>query len=767
MNLNSSHTTASSASGGEAAAADGSAFPMETSGEQQLARFCEATLALLQSNSENRSILASVLPSLAQIIGSQTPDAVEQLRHELRVWRSTTDQLKDLARIHCGDNASELVHKLDQTYSVGNSVIDALAALRSLQPPVAPLQPNADPLPDQGQDSSNGSPATIAADRQPDPVNQTGGRAAELLQQADKFQLDQNIEAAEPLYSAALVLDPELQPAYVGRGRVRLQRGAVDLALADFTRATALSPSDPLVPGMLGDAFVLSHRFAEAVDAYTRALVSNPGLTRLRYNRAVALRLAGDLERALTEFDALVEESPAHCPYYLNRGLIWFARRQLHLAAAEFKIALAHQPDSAEARERLHEVEGLLQTTGSAEVPAELPAKRPAEPAAKPAAEPAVLVETACIEPAPVNPGRAGRRKQSRKARRAAARVPRDVPPSDDDVAMQLLHDDEVPSVEMPGAAPPATDSIAAERRLAPAVAAPAVATLGAETVAEIPVLPPQVAFHTDADSVPDAETDPQSSMGADSTPGIVVEQPGSRLPRQTGSGLQGGSSMDGIEIPFHCPSCTRTSTVSLSQLQPGRILTCRHCRKCCTCRADGKLAAIVRDNSGHWKEEGASRRFTWNGTSQRYWVSGGLALAMLVCGVAFSPKLLGGWMRPEIPLQEDFEPRVRIFAWAWMRGDYRTMRRLTDSANHDALQNWYRQNQVPLADAPESLEDNVIPVVKTLVDKGGTRRMEVRFQGLTVGGAQVPPLPLEWKERGLDWLFNPLTDDGKTRRQE
>ena len=56
----------------------------------------------------------------------------------------------------------------------------------------------------------------------------------------------------------------------------------------------------------------------EAIADYSRALKLRPDLVRARFNRAVAYRLKGNLDRSLAEFDSLLETHLEYAPRLLQ-----------------------------------------------------------------------------------------------------------------------------------------------------------------------------------------------------------------------------------------------------------------------------------------------------------------------------------------------------------------------------------------------------------------------------------------------------------------
>jgi len=78
--------------------------------------------------------------------------------------------------------------------------------------------------------------------------------------------------------SAAIALNPNELNSYIGRGLVELQFWNADAAIADFSRAVAISPS-PVAYFNLGRALEMKGDFRRAENGYLSALRLAPGMT--------------------------------------------------------------------------------------------------------------------------------------------------------------------------------------------------------------------------------------------------------------------------------------------------------------------------------------------------------------------------------------------------------------------------------------------------------------------------------------------------------
>jgi len=104
----------------------------------------------------------------------------------------------------------------------------------------------------------------------------------------------------------------EIVATHVNRGILRLRRGQVDDAVADFDQAIALDPSQPEVYLNKGGALIRRNNPAEAVNLFTVALERNtrrPAVA--HYGRAVAQEELGNLAAAYRDFSRASQLDPA------------------------------------------------------------------------------------------------------------------------------------------------------------------------------------------------------------------------------------------------------------------------------------------------------------------------------------------------------------------------------------------------------------------------------------------------------------------------
>jgi len=89
---------------------------------------------------------------------------------------------------------------------------------------------------------------------------------------------------------------------YTNRGNKLFQLRRYDEAIADFSKAIAVFPSDELVYGSRGKAYYFLGKYQDAILDFNHALALKPDSRRLYYDRAMAYRALGNFAAAQEDF---------------------------------------------------------------------------------------------------------------------------------------------------------------------------------------------------------------------------------------------------------------------------------------------------------------------------------------------------------------------------------------------------------------------------------------------------------------------------------
>jgi tetratricopeptide (TPR) repeat protein len=209
--------------------------------------------------------------------------------------------------------------------------------------------------------------------------------------------------------------------------------------------------------------------------------------------------------------------------------------------------------------------------------------------------------------------------------------------------------------------------------------------------------------------------------------------------------------------FPFECPGCDAVNMVRWEKLQLGKVLTCPHCHRHFTVKSNGRFAEVVREKSGRWTEQEQLESAARQRRARRLrWLAGTVAAVLLFSTISWAPQALRQQTVAEPELPRELEPRAELFTRAWLSGDSRTMRRLTDPVQDRLLFTWSRRNPPPSSIAIVGPEDEVQVAVEVLPSVPPTTWLRVRVDGLPKSDGKPEELQLAWEHRGGQWIFQP-----------
>ena len=122
-------------------------------------------------------------------------------------------------------------------------------------------------------------------------------------------------------YSEALKLEPTDADIYNNRGNALRRKGQYDRAIADYNEAIKLAPNDPDPVNGRGNAYFNKGDRERALEDFNRAIKLDPDTVQAYFNRARVREDKGDLYAALTDFEtyAKLEPSDADGPAAVRR----------------------------------------------------------------------------------------------------------------------------------------------------------------------------------------------------------------------------------------------------------------------------------------------------------------------------------------------------------------------------------------------------------------------------------------------------------------
>jgi tetratricopeptide (TPR) repeat protein len=148
-------------------------------------------------------------------------------------------------------------------------------------------------------------------------------------------------------FDRAIALKPDFADAYLLRARCRVMGYDTVGSIPDFNKAIELRPRDAAALLDRGSAYLLLRNYSAAAADASAALAIDAHLAAAYNLRGRAVREAGDLQKAVGDFNRAVEFKPTGDNYY-QRGATEQLLGEHKLAIADFSEAIEYTPDMAE-----------------------------------------------------------------------------------------------------------------------------------------------------------------------------------------------------------------------------------------------------------------------------------------------------------------------------------------------------------------------------------------------------------------------------------
>jgi len=183
-------------------------------------------------------------------------------------------------------------------------------------------------------------------------------RASERAQRARAVLLEKREEHQEAInvLSRLLARNPEDGAALMSRGVNRELLRDLDGAVADYSAAAALNPSNAMVENFLGNVYRAKGEIAESVSHYSRAITINPRYAKAYNNRAWSYKLLGEFQLGLVDARKALDLDPSDIHALDTRGQRYEAARDLERAAKDYARILWIDPKNADAAANLARV---------------------------------------------------------------------------------------------------------------------------------------------------------------------------------------------------------------------------------------------------------------------------------------------------------------------------------------------------------------------------------------------------------------------------
>ena len=176
---------------------------------------------------------------------------------------------------------------------------------------------------------------------------QTGDYDLALTDFEQVFQLEPRIIQGTEWEIAQEGVNRDIARLSVKRGVARYDRGELEHAVADFTRALSLAP-DPITYFERGRTYCLLGRFREAIADLTEASRSNHPSDEFRFHvwlfRGISYRESGEYQRALDDFQTALRVNPQEARGYVERAKCYRAAGDIEKALCDERKAQEFGP---------------------------------------------------------------------------------------------------------------------------------------------------------------------------------------------------------------------------------------------------------------------------------------------------------------------------------------------------------------------------------------------------------------------------------------
>lgn len=163
-----------------------------------------------------------------------------------------------------------------------------------------------------------------------------------IYQRAVAYQALGQIDRALASYDEAIRLNPSDPMPLVERGAALARhKGELAGAIADFTRALAISPDNIEALMGRGDAYGRVGEFARSLADLNRVIVLEPDNTKAHVLRGLANARRGDSQSAATDYDAALALDPRSVDALVNRAALFSVAGQPDKALADLDAAIA------------------------------------------------------------------------------------------------------------------------------------------------------------------------------------------------------------------------------------------------------------------------------------------------------------------------------------------------------------------------------------------------------------------------------------------
>jgi len=176
---------------------------------------------------------------------------------------------------------------------------------------------------------------------------QLRARSAALVERGRTYARNRDIDSAIADYSEAIRLIPTNAPAFNSRGFAYEIKRDYDRAIADYSEAIRLDPKYGLAITNRGILYGKKGDHDRAIADLSEAIRLDPKHAYALSNRGNAYRDKGEYDRAIADYNEAIRLDPKDASTFTNRGVAYSGKREYDRAIADSTEAIQLAPQYA------------------------------------------------------------------------------------------------------------------------------------------------------------------------------------------------------------------------------------------------------------------------------------------------------------------------------------------------------------------------------------------------------------------------------------
>ena len=167
------------------------------------------------------------------------------------------------------------------------------------------------------------------------------------MRQAEKYTKAGEYDKAIADYTEAIRLNPTDALAYITRGNAFWFNDEDDKAIADYTEAIRLDPKIASFYHSRGMVYYYKDEYDEAIADYTEAIRLDPKIASFYHSRGMAYYYEDEDDKAIADYTEAIRLDPKIASFYHSQGLAHYDEDEYDEAIADYTEAIRLDPKIA------------------------------------------------------------------------------------------------------------------------------------------------------------------------------------------------------------------------------------------------------------------------------------------------------------------------------------------------------------------------------------------------------------------------------------